>query len=457
MMGGPPSRSGPGSPTPAVRSAALVFLLVAGGAAALGEIGHATVDCPALLAGDALARSPVHHVFFLIKENHAFENYFGGRPGVLGYPPSGNFPVTFGSTVSVAPFVLNSTSTPDLPHDIASGRADIDGGRLDGFVAQAASVGASAPADAVGYYPSTAIPGYFAYAGHYALADRFFAGVLGPTLPNRVFDLAATAGNWTSNVVPPPDVFRFPTIFDQLESRGVSFAYDYAGSPSHMPALELPSITDDRCQLARVSPVTQLPSQLAQGASAPAVTFLDPSNDPLVSEHPASNVTFGSEWSSTVVNTILRSPVANSSVIFLYFDEGGGFWDPVLPPMFGPSGDGFRVPLLVLSPWTPSGTLVDTPLDPAALLRFVDDNWGLPPLNGRVAGAPNLAGFFDFAGTRTPPLLLPTSVPLGAGSNGTVADAAEPRAHPVLAEPAPEKPASLYLARWALSGSCLLD
>ncbi|MCI4317675.1 MAG: hypothetical protein L3J96_03985, partial [Thermoplasmata archaeon] len=92
----------------------------------------------------------------------------------------------------------------------------MDGGRLDNFVAQAQASGASAPSDAVGYYGASALPTYYAYADHYALADRFFSGVLGPTMPNRVFDLAGTAGNWTTDAAPPPGVFDFPTIFDEL-------------------------------------------------------------------------------------------------------------------------------------------------------------------------------------------------------------------------------------------------
>lgn len=408
----------------AVVACVVAALLTAGFATALGLHSPGSPPrCPALTSGDALARSPVHHVFFLIKENHAFENYFGDRPGVLGYPPNGSFPIANGSDERVAPFPLLGASTPDLPHDHASELADLDGGRLDGFVAQAQAAGVTDPADAVGYYGPSTIPQYYAYADHYALADRFFTGVLGPTLPNRVFDLAGTAGNWTSDATPPPSVFGFPTIFDQLESRGIPYAYDYAGDPGLAAPFAIPSFATNPCETVNFADVTELPEQL-DSAHAPAVTFIDPSDDPMVSEHPSANVTVGAEWTATVVNTILTSPVASSSVIFVSFDEGGGFWDPVAPPSMGPTGDGFRVPLLVLSPWTPAGALLDAPLDPAALLRFVDDNWGMPPLNERVGDAPNLTGFFRFDGPLNSPLLLPSGVSLGAGEPPRGGDAA---------------------------------
>jgi phospholipase C len=410
----------------------LAFLLTAGAATVLGEYPQKNGGpCPPPIGADTLANSPIHHVFFLVKENHAFENYFGDRPGVRGYPPNGSFPVAPGSSQTVSPFELTTNGTPDLPHSNAAALASLDGGKLDGFVAEATALGAPAPLDAVGYFPPTTIAPYPAYADHYALADRFFAGVLGPTLPNRIFDLSASTGNWTSDAPPPPGTFTFPTVLDQLTSRGIPWAYDFAGAPSNLAPTLIPSLEGSSCDRSRIVPVSELPAQL-NSSSAPAVTFIDPSNDPTVSEHPYDSVTVGASWSATVVNDILRSPVGPSSVIFLTFDESGGFWDPVPPPAHGSTGDGFRVPLLVLSAWTPSGAVLDAPLDPAALLRFVDVNWGLPFLNARVADAPGLAGFFDFGGPRTSPLIVPSNVSLGAGSPSvsTVGSSA-PRAEPV--------------------------
>ena len=433
--------------TPASRlSAALAFLLTAGAALAVGIHTYPAVGCPTLADGDHLARTPVHHVFFLIQENHAFENYFGSRPGVLGFPPRGAYPVAFGSNLTITPFPLAGSSTPDVPHDITSEQADLDNGKLDGFVAQARALGAIAPQDAIGYYPRSAIPNYWAYADHYGLADRFFSGVLGPTLPNRAFDLAGTSAGWTSDEIPPAGTFDVPTIFDQLRDRGVPFAYDFAGAPSFLAPELFPSLTSGPCALSRIVPVTELPTQLSQ-SNPPAVVFLDPSSDSVVSEHPAANVTTGSEWATAIVNTIFASPVGPSSVVFLYWDEAGGFADPILPPVQGTTRDGFRVPLLVLSPWTPAGSVFDAPLDPAALLRFVDDNWGMSPLNDRVRAAPELTGFFDFSAPRTSALFLPTHVSISAGTSFGPSDPPRMAPHPGGPLVGSGNPASHYLAR----------
>ncbi|MCI4317453.1 MAG: hypothetical protein L3J96_02855, partial [Thermoplasmata archaeon] len=72
--------------------------------------------------------------------------------------------------------------------------------------------------DAVGYYTAKQIPQYFAYARSYVLGDRFFVGQMGPTLPNRIFDLAGTDANWTTDLLPPPTVLNVPTVLDQLSA-----------------------------------------------------------------------------------------------------------------------------------------------------------------------------------------------------------------------------------------------
>jgi phospholipase C len=347
------------------------------------------------------ATTPVKHVFLIIKENHAFENYFGTYPGVVGAPPSGDFLVQYGTNRTIAPFPLPGTSTPDLPHDRIDLVAAVDGGRMDHFVAQGTSSGSAEPLNSVGYYTSHQLSFYFGLAANYTLRDMFFSGVLGPTLPNRLFDLAATSGNWTSDDVPPPSAMVFPTILDQLSQAGVPWAYDFGGSERNLTPLFLPSISDDPCKVANIQPMLNLPDQLSS-PDPPAVTVLDPSHDPVYSEHPAQNVTLGSEWTASILHRIFSSPIGSSSAAFVLFDEGGGFWDPVAPPIFDALGDGVRVPLIAVSPWTPQGKISNLSSDPASLLRFVDENWGLAPLNSRVATAAGVDDLFDFSAAPRP-------------------------------------------------------
>lgn len=365
--------------------------------------------------GIPVARSPVQHLFLIVKENHAFENYFGTLPGVDGHPPNGTLPTNFSGSGTIHPFPLNSSSTPDLPHDRTSDVVDLNGGRDDLFVAQAASLGYPDPNVAAGYYSAQQIPDYFAYAQAYGVADHFFSGIMGPTLPNRIFDIAGTSGNWTSDDVPPPSAVNFPTVLNQLEIAGLPWTYDYSGEATNLAPLVLPMVASNPCMIQHVEPIGELPAQLA-GAAPPSVTFVDDSNDIQTSEHPPGNVTAGEQWTVALVNAIARSPIGPSSAIFVFWDENGGFWDPVVPPIQSSLGDGFRVPLLVLSPWTRPGVIIHSTLDPASLLRFVDDNWGLPYLNARVSAAPRIDPFFNFTTAPRPWLVLSTPYTIGSSS-----------------------------------------
>ncbi|MGI0156077.1 MAG: alkaline phosphatase family protein, partial [Thermoplasmata archaeon] len=248
-------------PTDRARSVAITIVAVVAVASAVGSafwVAEPGASCPLPTAVPLATQSPIQHVFFIIKENHAFENYFGTFPGVVGYPPNGSLPLAFGSNQTVAPFPLNGSSTPDLPHDRASELVDLDGGKNDGFVAGAAAEGYADSKDAVGFYTAAQIPDYFEYAHSFALGDEFFSGILGPTLPNRFFDLAATSGNWTSDIPPPPEAVAFPTILNELSEHGIPWNYDYTGSELGLTPLYLPAIADDPCLVARIQPVSDL-------------------------------------------------------------------------------------------------------------------------------------------------------------------------------------------------------
>jgi phospholipase C len=351
--------------------------------------------------------TPVKHLFVIVNENHAFENYFGTLPGVAGYPPNGSFPVAFNSSVTVQPFPFTGYSTPDLPHDAATDLIDYHGGLNNFFVAEAAAHGAPDPADAVGYYTDQQIPAYFAYAHNYTIGDHFFTGVLGPTNPNRVFDISAYAGSWDADTPPPANVTGHATVLGQLTAANLPWEYDYEGTPGVLAPYEFPALMSDPCSSERIAPVENLVAQLS-GPTPPAVVYVDPSNSLTLSEHPPENVTVGEEWTVSVVNTILESPVGGSSAILIFFDENGGFWDPVPPPMTSTGLDGFRVPFIVVSPWTPADKLCHATVDSASVLNFVDSNWGLPFLSPRVASAGNLSCFFDFSQNPRPPIVLPT-------------------------------------------------
>jgi phospholipase C len=367
--------------------------LLAGG---LLPMKVAPTSCPASPPSVADPATPIRHLFVIIQENHAFENYFGDYPGVIGSPPNGSFPTTYGGSSVASPFPLNTSSTPDLPHDRASAIADWDHGKNDMFVAQAAATGAASPLDALAYYTNATVGGYWQLADRYGLGDRFFSGVLGPTQPNRLFDITGFAGDgWYADSSPPANVTVVPTVLGQLTANGIPWAYDYAGLPVYLAPLWFPALVGDPCSSTRILPVIGLGAQLS-ASDAPSVVFIDISNDQILSEHPPANVSQGESWVLHTVAMIQSSPVGPSSAVLLFYDENGGYWDPIPPPTTSTGIDGFRVPFLVVSPWTPSGTVCPTTLDPSAVLRFIDTNWGLPALNARIAAAGDLGCFFHF-------------------------------------------------------------
>lgn len=366
--------------------------------------------CGGPLVANPVTTTPIKHLFVIVKENHAFENYFGGFPGATGNPPNGSLPLTLGGSTVVHPFPLTGTSTDDFPHDVASSVRDYNSGQNNLFVAVANAAGNSHPEDAAGYYGPSQIPAYYSYARNYSLGDHFFTGFLGPTYPNRVFDLSAYAGTWGSDTPPPQVVGQQTTILDQLNSARIPWEYDWSATPFQLAPTFFASVASNPCDAGQIAPVSSLAAQLAGGSAgspAPAVVYVDPSNDLTFSEHPPENVTIGEEWTVNLVNEIFSSPIASTSAVLLWFDESGGFWDPIPPPLTSTGLDGFRVPFLALSPWTPAGKVCSSTLDPASVLRFIDLNWGLPLLNPRVASAGDLSCFFNFTSAPRAPLLLP--------------------------------------------------
>lgn len=344
-----------------------------------------------------VATTPIAHVVEIMMENHAFDNLFGTFPGTIGFSPNASVPNGEGGNVS--PYWIDGYTTPDLPHDRASELADLDGGRMDGFVEQMAQYNASAPDTPMGYYNASEIGGYWALAREFVLCDRYFQSVIGPTVPNRLYAMAGSSAGITSDSIPSGGV-DLTTIFDQLSSVGLSWRYFYAAGEGAPIPLSLAPLRETPSEVRSVVPMDSLLPMIEAGA-LPAVTFVDPEGSATYSEHPPQNVTVGEAWSLSIIDAIEASPSWNSTAIFLTWDEGGGFYDSLVPPVADGLGDGFRVPMLVISPFAEGGGVRSTTFDHTSVLKFIDQNWGLPYLDPRVAETNSLGEVFDFGGTRT--------------------------------------------------------
>jgi len=150
----------------------------------------------------------------------------------------------------------------------------------------------------------------------------------------------------------------------------------------------------------KVVAMNQLLPDVVRGVF-PQVVFVDTEFDPDISEHPVSSVTAGEEWTIQIVGAIMASPQWSSTAIFLVWDESGGFYDHVAPPQVDNWGYGFRVPLLLISPFAKRGWIDHTLMDHTSLMRFIADNWNMPYLTDREAqaGSPSNAFVFDHSGS----------------------------------------------------------
>lgn len=345
-------------------SAAVVFLLV----------------LPAsmmLRAQEGLGK--VNHIIIVMQENHSFDNYFG----VLAYAPGSPYhnssrtcplhdhkcvaglsckidpvhgltcrnsnPDEDGATV-VAFHEPSRCVGPDLDHvwlgthmegNYLNPNSTLDAFSADGFVRVNDSTiqidnGVESPTDdaAMGFYDQADIPYYYDLAEKFAISDSHYASVLGPTLPNRFYSMAATSFGHVAadDAIPPPGGYRpiTGTIFDLLNKFGVSWADYFQDSPPSASFLPpnphwLPLATF-LSQAAGVSGAGPLPQ----------VSFIDPDfgltgtveND----EHPPTDIQRGQAYVSQVVSALRYGPYWRDSILFITYDEHGGFYDHMKPP-----------------------------------------------------------------------------------------------------------------------------
>jgi phospholipase C len=369
---------------------------------------------------------PIKHVVFIVKENRSFDEMFGLFPGADGTTTGklGNrtVPLTRGT---------DGRMRQDLLHDYPRALADWNHGRMDGF-------GYDAWSREWAYtqlHPDQ-IPNYWRWAKEYVLADRFFASVNGPSFPNHLFTIAAQSGGTHDNPkrdltdprakeagLPktwgcdaPPWVrvtvelsgdeiarvspcFDFTTLGDLLSKQSIPWAY-YAARPKQKGYIwsafaAVRHIREDPAQWHRhVFPVDTLLPDIRDGR-LPPVTWVTPRF--ALSEHPEYNLCHGENWSTQVIDEIMRSPMWKDTAIFLTWDDWGGFYDHVAPPQVDRFGLGIRVPLLVLSPYAQQGLIDHQTGEFSSVLRFIEDNWGLGQLSARDRDAGDLSEDFDFA------------------------------------------------------------
>ena len=196
--------------------------------------------------------------------------------------------------------------------------------------------------------------------------------------------------------------FDYPTIADLLDAKGVTWRYYAPGNGDHFFLLSayqaIRHIRYGKDWVEKIiSPQTRVLTDIRNGQLA-QVTWIVP--DWAHSDHPASG-SEGPEWVAAIVNAIGESKFWDSTAIFISWDDWGGWYDHVNPPVVDRMGPGFRVPLIVVSPWAKHGYVSHQNYEESGFLTFIEKNFGLPDLGVRDAVSDNFDDCFDY--TQTPP------------------------------------------------------
>lgn len=401
---------------PAQHSAAVV----SGSARSVGSHGTPSPGAPPGI-------EKIQHVVWIIQENHSFDNYFGTFPGADGFPPSTCLPKLPGSRDCVAPFHMPKGGPPcDLGHNWRAAHAAYNNSRMDGYV------WAEGSPYTMGYYDERDIPNYWNYARHFTLCDRFFSSLNGPTLPNHLYCVAAQSGGLIDNVssleqlaevTDDPDGFSFPSMVTLFDKAKVSWKYyvetiesrpDPKEFTGFNPLPGFKAIRDDPAKMAHLVDLKEYFRDLQEG-TLPEVSWLIPNF--IDSEHPPESVApvaQGMWYVTKLVNALMESPSWKDSVIFLTWDDYGGFYDHVPPPTVDAFGYGPRVPTIVISPYAKPGHISHHIYDFTSMLKFIEERWSLQHLTARDGRANNMADCFDFEQKPNAPLIIPVPPDLSA-------------------------------------------
>jgi phospholipase C len=449
----------PAGSTPVSPTANTTYTITATDAAGNVTTAAATVTVSA--GGGNL--QTLKHIIVMVQENRSFDNYFSKLgeyatarlgPGVpyqinAGYDPNILLPLFGGGTGH--PFHQVTERTENLSPSWDESHFDIDQQadgtfKMDRFAITTHSVAENfdnSGLRALGYYDQADLPYYYELATQFAVSDTFHSSLLANTVPNRQYLFCATSQGriFPSDAGHAP--WTCPTIFSSLQNAGVNWRYYYSSG------IFLAGFADwsNPAISTKTEPIKNLFALLASPTAdqdLPQFIFIENGNDPNpppgtqpqnFDEHPDGNIQLGAAYVKSIIDALMASPAWHDSAFILAYDEGGGLYDHVPPytvvppdadpPQLGPNdlpGDftlsGFRVPLIVVSPWVKPHFVSHVNRETTSLLKLIETRFGLAPLTARDAAADDMTEFFDFI---NPPTWL-TPPPLPAQPTNGVDD-----------------------------------
>jgi phospholipase C len=394
----------------------------------------------------------IKHVIVIEQENRSFDSYFGTYPGATGIPMQNGVPtacVPIPSGGCQQPYHDTADVNGGGPHNEASARNDVNGGQMNGFIAQASKAkkgcgsrvdnpacAVNATPDVMGYHTAAEIPNYWTYAKDFALDDHMFEPVKSWSLPDHLYLVSGWSARCSSpdpsscvnEIQGPYTPAQMQQYVHQALTKGTAavtnawtdltwLLYDkhvpwaYYVQTGNQPdcandaALQCPpakqtyltpgiwnplpifeDVQKDH-QLRNIEPLRDY-FAAAKSGTLPAVSWVTPSQ--ANSEHPPASVHQGQAYVTAVVNAAMKSPDWDSTAIFLQWDDWGGFYDHVAPPSVDQNGYGLRVPALVISPYAKTGYVDHQTLSSDAYLKFVEDDFlGGSRLDPKTDGRPD--------------------------------------------------------------------
>jgi phospholipase C len=368
----------------------------------------------------------IEHIVVVMMENHSFDNYFGmlGRGDGFRLDSAGRPTAVNNDTTGKPVPAYHAPSTCQANYSVSqswdASHTAWDYGANDGFVR-------GSSADAMAYWTGADLPFYYSLGQTFTLCDRYFSSVMAQTYPNRRFLVAATAAGLVSDPLPSPTDPPPPngTIFDRLNAYGVSWKNYFTDLATCML---FPSVPEHNPQ--NLAHIEQYFVDAAAG-TLPGFCIVDTEFNEASEENP-QDIQTGEEFAARVINAAMSGAAWDKTLLIWTYDEHGGYYDHVQPPRavrpdgIKPSvtttyGDlysyyGFRVPTVVVSPYSKRNYVSHVVHDHTSILKLVETKWNLPALTYRDANASNLLDTVDFRNPAflDPPTLAAATTPTGA-------------------------------------------
>jgi phospholipase C len=384
----------------------------------------------ALRAVDATGAGKITHVIYIVQENRSFDNLFQGYPGADTVSKGMN---SYGQTISLQPSSLKNVYVIDhSAHAMfaaCNGTGSLPGTdcKMNGFNNEPTYGGPQNPQYV--YVPHSESKPYFDMAHEWVVADRMFQSQLDESFVAHQYVIAAQAQssvdlpasllwgcaggkydtvstitkNRNPNGAAQQACFDYQTLGDELDKAHLSWRFyaprygnDAGGNGGTWSAYQaVRHIFRSREWREKViSPNWKFITDVRAGKLA-NFTWITP--ECAESDHLECGGGFGPSWVSALVNTVGKSKFWDSTAIFIQWDDWGGFYDPVAPPFEDYDGNGFRIPLLVISPYARKNRVSHVQYETTSVLRFAEDLYGLAQLAPADKRATSPAGdCFDF-------------------------------------------------------------